>query len=215
MPHQLQEATRSVVAEKMALESLMGNMSPSEPRVDAALALLAFKLVLPDPQGDLAIQHPLEHFTLFPKLPLELRRKIWCHSFPTGRNFVQHRIISTPMNRLPESKVYRKFHPPPIAHAINKESREEFLLHYKPAIQVLARRRVNPTGLEVTFTTVTSFFSYEKDIFHIDVYGAIRALLPVVTEPSKVERAAWRQKLFPAFVNVQNVELRCYIVRGS
>ncbi|KAH6666680.1 hypothetical protein B0J14DRAFT_568192 [Halenospora varia] len=46
-----------------------------------------FTNILPDAQQELVVQILLNTFTLFPTLPLELRRKIWTSTFANPKNF--------------------------------------------------------------------------------------------------------------------------------
>ena len=83
--------------------------------------LTLFQL-LPDPNQNLSIQ-TLSEFTLFPKLPLELRQKIWSEAFPKGRNFY--------LTQLNVSCCLRQVPRPPVSSRISRESRDETLRHYK------------------------------------------------------------------------------------
>jgi hypothetical protein len=84
--------------------------------MDEMAGALALLQLLPDPNQDLSIQ-TLSEFTLFPKLPLELRQKIWRHTFPKGR----HYSSDVWFLRAPEH---------PISSQVSRESRDETLRHY-------------------------------------------------------------------------------------
>jgi 2EXR family len=90
--------------------------------MDEIACPLALFQLLPDPNQDLSIQ-TLSEFTLFPKLPLALRQKIWRDTFPKGRNFYQ--------NQLYDNVCLRQVPRPPISSQISPESRDETLRHYK------------------------------------------------------------------------------------
>jgi hypothetical protein len=74
----------------------------------------------------------LESFTLFPKLPIELRLKIWRLALPPGRHVkmdLSHHFSESPT--APEYVTMKEDeHSPPITLYVNRESREETLRHY-------------------------------------------------------------------------------------
>ena len=82
----------------------------------------------------------LKKFTLFPKLPLELRRKVYRWSFPQGRLVSARKELLAPnQHPIEDERALRirtaltggdsRAHPP-ITLFVNKESREETLRHY-------------------------------------------------------------------------------------
>jgi hypothetical protein len=98
--------------------------------------LAAFRIQLPDPDRHLLPQYPSQ-FTVFPKLPIELRLNIWKHAFPAPRHVelvgscvfgpvdflgtrgTQHRKLNHLQNEFP------------VTLSINSESRQETMKHYK------------------------------------------------------------------------------------
>jgi hypothetical protein len=93
--------------------------------MDEMASTLALLQLLPDPNQDLFIQ-ALNEFIIFPKLPLELRHKIWRDTFPKGRNFYQTRLYVDLPNWC-----RRQLPRPPISSRTSRESRDETLRHYK------------------------------------------------------------------------------------
>jgi hypothetical protein len=79
------------------------------------------------------IDNALDTFTLFPKLPIEIRFKIWKYSFPRGRevNFADELIFKAMSAEARGAFVqFEDSNPPPATLWINKESRQETLKHY-------------------------------------------------------------------------------------
>ncbi|PMD40194.1 hypothetical protein L207DRAFT_582418 [Hyaloscypha variabilis F] len=72
---------------------------------------------------------PVDNFTFFPKLPIELRLKIWRFGFPRGGevNFAALRN-NAPIER--EITRMAVDSPPPVTLSVNRESRHETLKHY-------------------------------------------------------------------------------------
>lgn len=98
---------------------------------DSFATLSIFEDELPDPNQVLYIQlgKPLDVFERFPKLPTEIRLKIWRLSFPEGRNM----CLDTSYIFEGFLEDWYKHHlrrPFPIALHINQESRSETLRHY-------------------------------------------------------------------------------------
>lgn len=94
---------------------------------DPTTTLRHFTHDLPDPHEELFYQ-PLSSFTLFPKLPPEIRSMIWQATFPRNKHFWWFHP-GKPEQALAKIQ-------PPISSRINCESRKETLQHY----QVLRRR---------------------------------------------------------------------------
>ena len=82
--------------------------------------------------ADTPIIKALDTFTLFPRLPIELRFNIWRLSFPRGRQ-VNFAAVGTNISPR-HSTVIRKedlfSSPLPIILFVNKESRKETMKHY-------------------------------------------------------------------------------------
>ena len=72
---------------------------------------------------------PLATFTLFPKLPIELRLKIWRASFPRGRE-VNFAAVRPNASREDEVTSMEDDSPLPATLSVNRESRHETLKHY-------------------------------------------------------------------------------------
>jgi len=93
----------------------------------------------PDPEQELYFQRlPTTTFHLFPKLPTELRIKIWRHTFPRTRcitifdgGYRRGPFGSGPENNPCQHAAYVRFPVPPIAYCINRESRYEALKRYQ------------------------------------------------------------------------------------
>lgn len=91
-----------------------------------------FIFELPDPKHQLFIQlgEDLDTFTLFPKLPIEIRPRIWRDAFPPPRYInldYEIKYFSTRYRRGISNRKQVKI--PPTFH-INRESRAETLKHY-------------------------------------------------------------------------------------
>jgi hypothetical protein len=92
-----------------------------------------FTFELPDPEIQLYIQlgKDLDSFTLFQKLPLELRLKIWRSTFPKPRFVSLGRSCIGPSCKVCHHEVQRDQHTPlPVTLGINSESRIETLKCY-------------------------------------------------------------------------------------
>jgi hypothetical protein len=87
---------------------------------------LSLLRVLPDPDQELYIQK-LSEFTLFPKLPIEVRLMIWDFSFPNTTHFATC-CWSMPSYGLGVPFSFRRYSPS--TSRVNIESREETLKYY-------------------------------------------------------------------------------------
>lgn len=103
---------------------------------EVEINLSLFLLELPDPNEDLYLQpsYTLNTFDVFPKLPIELRHKIWKYTFP-GRRYVCMDIIfcgdsGTLGERCSRYDHLSETEQLPIALSINRESRQETLRTY-------------------------------------------------------------------------------------
>jgi hypothetical protein len=73
----------------------------------------------------------LDSFALFPKLPIELRLKVWRNTFPRGRYVDLDDYHGFPIySSIKTNGPFGKEPCPPIALSVNKESRRETLRHY-------------------------------------------------------------------------------------
>jgi 2EXR family len=86
-------------------------------------------------QGPPHSSKALDSFTLFPKLPIELKLKIWQRGFPTGRevNFAARGTNNSP--RAKEVTQIEDNSPLPVTLYINRESRQENLKHYSVVLR--------------------------------------------------------------------------------
>jgi hypothetical protein len=80
-------------------------------------------------------EQEVDSFTLFPKLPIELRLKIWRYTFPRGRyiNLDDHDEFALYSSYQPTDHAtdeLKKEPLLPVTLSVNKESREETLKHY-------------------------------------------------------------------------------------
>jgi len=103
---------------------------------------------LPDPSQEIAIQrgYDTDTFTCFPRLPIEIRFKIWRYSYPAPRainllprcqGYCLHELVGLPQrHRIADSSRFqvvtlrRSRVPLPITLQINRESRRETLMNY-------------------------------------------------------------------------------------
>jgi len=105
-----------------------------------------FTSVLPDHDQELFCQQcPLRCFTMFSRLPKELRLQIWTYSMPRGRLL---KIREIPTLEAPTCHAA-----PPMTLFINRESRAESLSHY----QLLFK---DYTSLSDTFRRPTPIYFY-------------------------------------------------------
>ncbi|CZR60194.1 uncharacterized protein PAC_10090 [Phialocephala subalpina] len=88
------------------------------------LALLRNELPDPDVSLYKQVLHNFDAFTLFPKLPVELRLAIWSYTFKPRRVELSQRFWKTDLVR------HKAKSTPPIAMHINKESRDFTSEHY-------------------------------------------------------------------------------------
>jgi hypothetical protein len=90
-----------------------------------------------------------ESFTLFPKLPVEVRLKIWRLSFPNNRKLELHFVIINPFDILLAAVSTN-----PAALYVNQESREETLRFYEEAFHGIGDGTIylNPDSDTVLFT---------------------------------------------------------------
>lgn len=95
--------------------------------------LTIFRDDLPDPESDLYLQR-LNTFTLFPKLPIELRLMILRATFKARKVAVKPRCHYISETREPYLK-YTCRNPAPIILVINQESRAFGLKHYRAFIK--------------------------------------------------------------------------------
>jgi hypothetical protein len=109
---------------KIQLLDLTSNVQV-QPPTDLAEALNLLQ-VLPDPDRELYIQR-LSEFTLFPKLPIEVRLMIWGLSFPNTTHFATT-CWAMPSYALGVPFSLRRHSPS--TSRVNIESREETLKHY-------------------------------------------------------------------------------------
>lgn len=105
---------------------------------DSVHTLALLQDELPDPEQELYFQRfPTATFHLFPKLPAELRIKIWRHTFRTRCiTIFENGYRRGPFGSGPKPDPYRptayiRFPVPPITSRINGESRYETLKHYQ------------------------------------------------------------------------------------
>jgi len=103
---------------------------------EAKLALVLEHLIeLPDPEEELFIQQSqnLETFYPFPRLPIELRNKIWQLALPGPRHVnIEIAFCSDrPGGTCSPFRHREEFVAPPIALSINRESRQETLRKYQ------------------------------------------------------------------------------------
>ncbi|KAH6666689.1 hypothetical protein B0J14DRAFT_659726 [Halenospora varia] len=143
-------------------------------QIEGRLDLLTHEMI--DPSQNLFIQPLLQTFDLFPKLPLELHRKIWQLTFPPPRR-IQRSCHITRTNSLETYNRFHRFHAPPLASRITQESRAEVLIYYKTVEQAVLRR-LDPTSTEYTLCTKKIFFNVERDWLDMEVGTFIRALVP-------------------------------------
>jgi hypothetical protein len=115
---------------------------------------------LPDADIELLIQDlGPKTFTLFPKLPPELRSHIWQASFPPGR-----RIKAYAESYGIPTAIYT--HPTPVAFRINRESRQESKLHYETLFEAcVGNYHVPPLYLRASVDTL--MISYLR-VFNVD-----------------------------------------------
>ncbi|KAH7310018.1 hypothetical protein BKA65DRAFT_485235 [Rhexocercosporidium sp. MPI-PUGE-AT-0058] len=90
-------------------------------------AMPLFRLQLADPDQDLSIQ-TLSSFTLFPKLPLELRCMIYRRMFPGARRFVMYEYRPDSVDLC---EICINLPLLPITFHLNQEARQETLRHYQ------------------------------------------------------------------------------------
>jgi hypothetical protein len=90
--------------------------------MEAAIAALEILRVLPDPDQELSIQQ-LSEFTLFAKLPVEIRLMIWRFTFRKAVSHYIQRYTDGSWLKFPAGS--------PISSSVNRESRQETLRHYQ------------------------------------------------------------------------------------
>ncbi|KAE9368016.1 hypothetical protein N431DRAFT_471391 [Stipitochalara longipes BDJ] len=119
---------------------------------------------------------PRESFTVFPKLPLELRRRIWYYALPDSRVI---EIEWTASNAPKAGWFYtiESIHRTPIVYRINKEARRESLRFYKPITlnaanfpvsQFPEERITRPKQYEIPFTPI-HFFDARVDVLFFSI----------------------------------------------
>jgi hypothetical protein len=89
--------------------------------MEAAIAALEMLQLLPDPDQELSIQQ-LSEFTLFPKLPIEIRLMIWRFTFRKAVSHYIQRHTDDSWLKFPADS--------PISSSVNRESRQETLRYY-------------------------------------------------------------------------------------
>jgi hypothetical protein len=134
----------------------------------STFALLSFEL--PDPDQELFIQlgNGLSVFTLFQKLPLEVRLKVWRSAFPRSRKrFLDYIPDGSEYDGdySPETEkafLQHKFDPLPSTLLINRESRAETLRFY-----CLASYVCGGNGFSPRFTNKPLCFAPTRDVARI------------------------------------------------
>jgi hypothetical protein len=122
---------------------------------------LSLLRVLPDSDRELYIQQVSE-FTLFPKLPDEVRLMIWDLSFPNTTHFattcwsMPSYLLGTPFSCHPYS---------PITSRVNVESREETLKHYHVVKLSSENSCVNWWHPSLKDRTIFTYFNPKTDAF--------------------------------------------------
>ncbi|KUJ19592.1 alpha/beta-hydrolase [Mollisia scopiformis] len=113
----------------------------------------------------------LKVFTLFPLLPLELRRNIWCHTFLDTRyvcldtdSLARCRHIKWTWEGEYESLALEKSQSLPVAMFVNSESRQEALMHY------ITVERLRYIGVTPMIKPKPLCFSIESDRAYISQY---------------------------------------------
>jgi hypothetical protein len=101
---------------------LTHKIKPPTLAMEAAIAALEILRVLPDPDQELSIQQ-LSEFTLFAKLPVEIRLMIWRFTFRKGVSHYIKRYTDGSWLNFPADS--------PISSSVNRESRQETLRHYQ------------------------------------------------------------------------------------
>lgn len=183
---------------------------------------------LPQPSS---FDHPivnddsLRSFTLFPKLPIELRLKIWRSTFPRNRSIDLHKwAMARTYKFLEEGEGL----PAPVTLYVNSESRQETLKHYFILREKIGCSRpdfFNPTldrvyiqawKLYVYWYCLDAFMnSLQADGTGTDIFGRVESL-EVQTEwdacaqevkrtplPSNGRLSRWAQLL--GFTNLKRV----------
>jgi hypothetical protein len=178
-------------------------------------------LELPDTEEDIASQQrPLKHFSLFPDLPTELRLAIWRSILPPPRLFNLEKECSRLFHG--RRSRHRQSHLP-ITLRINRESREETLLHYdivylhKPGRGASARVKpmlFGPRRDMVFIHSVHDFLSKPYTVYSISL-ATFRATIPLngIRELT-ILKARWEDKdkfvqalmLFPGLKKVNLIE---------
>ncbi|KAL5322325.1 hypothetical protein ACEPPN_010298 [Leptodophora sp. 'Broadleaf-Isolate-01'] len=133
-PNMVQEAKGEVSSPTITFVGDSTNSLPSKspPAENSAEANDDFAPPSPEPvRSASSIDAPLEVFTLFPKLPAELRCKVWFHALPDPRVVEIDWIWDTEWACRHESQDL----PSGLLRA-NKESRVEFLKSYFPFLEV-------------------------------------------------------------------------------
>lgn len=139
-------------------------------------------LELPDPNRDLYYQVlgvAAKSFQRFPKLPAELRLRIWRYCLPGPCNVFLERLM--PQEDLRDLGPTR-YGMRPITLSINHESRHETLKHYyimTPFFKKLKKRKGHIVCLDPTIDTI---HVNAMDLAKMDVYKWFKRLSPQIPE---------------------------------
>jgi hypothetical protein len=120
------------------LRQFRSNSGTEDYHDNELLALRCYNLQLQDQVQNLtrqleqicSLQEP-KKFHLFPRLPPELRRKIWRHALPSPR-IMSIDFIQRPHQSIPQ---FEPNHPPPVLLQVCHESREVALENYELAFE--------------------------------------------------------------------------------
>ena len=109
-----------------------------------------------------------ESFTLFPKLPIEVRLKIWRLAFPTNRKLELHFVIINQFDILLAAVSSN-----PVTLYVNQESREETLRFYEEAFHGIGDGTIylNPDSDTVLFTSAPKKIWNKKKKLTVPKYG--------------------------------------------
>jgi len=109
-----------------------------------------------------------ESFTLFPKLPIEVRLKIWRLAFPTNRKLELHFVTINQFDILLAAVSSN-----PVTLYVNQESREETLRFYEEAFHGNGDGTIylNPDSDTVLFTSAPKKIWNKKKKLTVPKYG--------------------------------------------
>ena len=134
----------------------------------STFALLSFELPNPDQELFIQLGNSLSEFTLFQKLPLEVRLKVWRSAFPRSRkcflDYIPDHSEYTGEYNLETDKAFlqQEFDPLPSTLFINRESRAETLRFYCLAGYVCGGHEFSPR-----FTNKPLCFAPTRDVARI------------------------------------------------